>query len=300
MRKKEGCVSLVSSKRESFTGKTSIGLYSPFFEDSRSLRGTEERTGNSKGIAEPMKITFLMEPNLILNISLPLSLPSFFSFFLFFETNQIFLFPLFSFSSSSSLMQNPSSPTRLQLDRPNCRGVFLLQRGKNRANYFERFAALKRIWGVIFVCLLPENTLRDAFKILTRIAKTGIARNTEARFICSLSLSHLLTRRISPRPIYIYTYITRYTFERVRLSATLCTITTIITTATYVYTRRTCPRTFRHTELRGQKEIDRVVLISRIQQTAPSASRSFLSNFTLLHHPPLLTPISRFLLHRIS
>ena len=74
MRKKEGCVSLVSSKRESFTGKTSIGLYSPFFEDSRSLRGTEERTGNSKGIAEPMKITFLMEPNLILNISLPLSL----------------------------------------------------------------------------------------------------------------------------------------------------------------------------------------------------------------------------------
>ena len=75
------------------------------------------------------------------------------------------------------------------------------------------------------------------------------------------------------------------------MSATLCTIAT---TTKYVHTRRTCPRTFRHTELRGQKEIDRVVLISRIQQTAPSASRSFLSNFTLLLH---LTPISRFLLH---
>lgn len=110
----------------------------------------------------------------------------------------------------------------------------------------------------------------------------------------SVAFSSLDASHFAATDIYIYTYITRYTFERVRLSATLCTITTIITTATYVYTRRTCPRTFRHTELRGQKEIDRVVLISRIQQTAPSASRSFLSNFTLLHHPPLLTPISRF------
>lgn len=38
------------------------------------------------------------------------------------------------------------------------------------------------------------------------------------------------------------------------------------------------------------KEIGYVVLISRIQQTAPSTSRSFLSNSILLLHPvPLLT-----------
>lgn len=152
--------------------------------------------------------------------------------------------------------------------------------------------ALKRIWGVIFVCLLPGYTLRDAFKILTRIAKTGSQKHGGAFHLLSVAFSSW--RVAFRRGRYIYTYIhthTRDTFERVRLSATLCTIAT---TTKYVHTRRTCPRTFRHTELRGQKEIDRVVLISRIQQTAPSASRSFLSNFTLLLH---LTPISRFLLH---
>lgn len=106
-------------------GKTSIGLYSPFSEDSRSLRGTEERTGNSKGIAEPMKITFLMEPNLILNISLPslllfLFLLLFFFLLFFFETNQISLFPPPLFSSSS-LMQNPSDEAAIRsTELPRC------------------------------------------------------------------------------------------------------------------------------------------------------------------------------------
>lgn len=103
-------------------GKTSIGLYSPFSEDSRSLRGTE---GNSKGITEPMKITFLMEPNLILNISLPslllfLFLLLFFFLLFFFETNQISLFPLPLFSSSS-LMQNPSDEAAIRsTELPRC------------------------------------------------------------------------------------------------------------------------------------------------------------------------------------
>lgn len=60
------------------------------FEDSRPLRGTE-RIENSKEIAEPVKITFLIEPNLIVNISL-LSSP----FFLFvFLLKRITFFSLF-------------------------------------------------------------------------------------------------------------------------------------------------------------------------------------------------------------